>query len=101
MGIFLHQISDKKYPKLKEVDDVLGGEAAWKNVDATEGKFLCSQVIQVTLGRSLHESLKPINFQSEKVQSESDHAFCMYFLAPKGLRDINCLFGFSQSIEVK
>lgn len=31
------QISDKKYPKLKEVDDVLGGSAAWENVDATEG----------------------------------------------------------------
>ena len=34
---FLFQISDKKYPKLKEVDDVLGGSAAWENVDSTEG----------------------------------------------------------------
>jgi DNA-directed RNA polymerase III subunit RPC11 len=24
----------------KEVDDVLGGEEAWKNVDKTEGEFL-------------------------------------------------------------
>ena len=31
------QISEKKYPKLKEVDDVLGGAAAWQNVDSTEG----------------------------------------------------------------
>ncbi|KAJ9598288.1 hypothetical protein L9F63_011028 [Diploptera punctata] len=26
----------KIYPKLKEVDDVLGGAAAWDNVDSTE-----------------------------------------------------------------
>ena len=34
------QISKRKYPKLKEVDDVLGGAAAWENVDSTEGKML-------------------------------------------------------------
>ena len=28
----------RKYPKLKEVDDVLGGAAAWENVDSTEGE---------------------------------------------------------------
>ena len=27
------------YPKLKEVDDVLGGAAAWENVDHTDGQF--------------------------------------------------------------
>ena len=26
----------KSYPKLKAIDDVLGGAAAWKNVDATD-----------------------------------------------------------------
>ena len=26
-------------PKLKEVNDVLGGAAAWENVDTTEGVF--------------------------------------------------------------
>ncbi len=31
------KISSRKYPKLKEVDDVLGGAAAWENVDHTEG----------------------------------------------------------------
>ena len=30
------KISNKDYPKLKEVDDVLGGSAAWENVDSTE-----------------------------------------------------------------
>ncbi|KAK0089967.1 hypothetical protein PV325_004444 [Microctonus aethiopoides] len=30
------KISTRNYPKLKEVDDVLGGLAAWKNVDSTE-----------------------------------------------------------------
>ena len=35
------QISNKKYPQLKEVDDVLGGAAAWENVDSTEGMFWC------------------------------------------------------------
>ena len=35
--LFLLQISNRKYPKLKEVDDVLGGTAAWENVDSTAG----------------------------------------------------------------
>ena len=30
-----HKISNRTYPKLKEVDDVLGGADAWKNVDST------------------------------------------------------------------
>ncbi|XP_074113299.1 RNA polymerase III subunit K [Cotesia typhae] len=30
------KISTRNYPKLKEIDDVLGGEEAWKNVDSTE-----------------------------------------------------------------
>ena len=34
------QISSKKYPKLKEVDDVLGGKEAWENVDSTEGNVM-------------------------------------------------------------
>ncbi|XP_026275170.2 DNA-directed RNA polymerase III subunit RPC10 [Frankliniella occidentalis] len=29
-------VSKKTYPKLKELDDVLGGSAAWANVDATD-----------------------------------------------------------------
>ena len=34
------QISSKKFPKLKEVDDVLGGKEAWENVDSTEGNIM-------------------------------------------------------------
>lgn len=30
------RMGTKLYPKLKEVDDVLGGAAAWDNVDSTE-----------------------------------------------------------------
>ncbi|XP_067939838.1 DNA-directed RNA polymerase III subunit RPC10-like [Watersipora subatra] len=30
------KVSRRTYPKLKEVDDVLGGSEAWKNVDSTE-----------------------------------------------------------------
>ena len=40
VGFFLPQISNKKYPKLKEVDDVLGGSSAWENVDSTDGRFI-------------------------------------------------------------
>ncbi|CAN2391198.1 DNA-dependent RNA polymerase catalyzes the transcription of DNA into RNA using the four ribonucleoside triphosphates as substrates [Pristimantis euphronides] len=29
------KVTSRKYPKLKEVDDVLGGSAAWENVDST------------------------------------------------------------------
>ncbi|KAM3827052.1 DNA-directed RNA polymerase III subunit RPC10 isoform 1-T1 [Vipera latastei] len=29
------QVTSRRYPKLKEVDDVLGGAAAWENVDST------------------------------------------------------------------
>ena len=34
---FVSKVSSYKYPKLKEVDDVLGGAAAWENVDHTNG----------------------------------------------------------------
>ena len=36
---FGFQITSKHYPKLKEVEDVLGGAAAWENVDKTDGEF--------------------------------------------------------------
>lgn len=32
------QVTSRKYPRLKEVDDVLGGAAAWENVDSTAGR---------------------------------------------------------------
>lgn len=34
------QVSSCKYPRLKEVDDVLGGAAAWENVDTTDGELI-------------------------------------------------------------
>lgn len=34
----LPQVTSRKYPRLKEVDDVLGGAAAWENVDSTAGR---------------------------------------------------------------
>ena len=34
---FLYKVGSKVYPKLKEVDDVLGGKSAWENVDSTQG----------------------------------------------------------------
>ncbi|XP_014245804.1 DNA-directed RNA polymerase III subunit RPC10 [Cimex lectularius] len=35
--------SERIYPKLKEIDDVLGGSAAWENVDATDERCpVCS-----------------------------------------------------------
>jgi DNA-directed RNA polymerase III subunit RPC11 len=33
------QVSKKLKLKKKEVDDVLGGEDAWKNVERTSGEF--------------------------------------------------------------
>lgn len=30
------RVSSRSYPKLKEVDDVLGGAAAWENVDSMQ-----------------------------------------------------------------
>lgn len=35
-----HQLVSYKFPALKKVDDVLGGQEAWKNVDSTEGNDL-------------------------------------------------------------
>ncbi|KAL5275311.1 POLR3K family protein [Megaselia abdita] len=32
------KITTKIYPKLKEVDHVMGGSAAWENVDSTEAE---------------------------------------------------------------
>lgn len=37
-NLYLSQVNNRKYPKLKEVDDVLGGAAAWENVDSTAGE---------------------------------------------------------------
>ena len=34
---FVCQISHRKYTTLKELDDVLGGADAWKNVSSTDG----------------------------------------------------------------
>lgn len=41
-NLYVSQVNNRKYPKLKEVDDVLGGAAAWENVDSTAGKFQVS-----------------------------------------------------------
>lgn len=38
-GESLQQYTDRTVLSRKEVDDVLGGEEAWKNVDQTEGEF--------------------------------------------------------------
>jgi hypothetical protein len=37
-------MSSGKYPKPKEVDDVLGGSAAWENVDSTNGLFFLNYI---------------------------------------------------------
>lgn len=39
------KITNRKYPKLKEVDDVLGGAAAWENVDSTAGMACTNKII--------------------------------------------------------
>ena len=48
MFFFSLQISNKKYPKLIEVDDVLGGSSAWENVDSTDGRFISNNKINST-----------------------------------------------------
>ena len=51
----LVKISSRKYPHLKELDDVLGGSAAWENVDATEGRlFTLSSSANTYTHMSLH-----------------------------------------------
>jgi len=47
IGWILRQVNCRKYPKLKEVDDVLGGAAAWENVDSTPGKTVYPTVIKI------------------------------------------------------
>lgn len=36
---------ERTYLKRKAVDDVLGGEDSWKNVDSTEGILLTSRLL--------------------------------------------------------
>ncbi|KAM6379261.1 DNA-directed RNA polymerase III subunit RPC10 isoform 2-T2 [Pluvialis apricaria] len=43
------KVTSRKYPRLKEVDDVLGGAAAWENVDSTADPD--------ALGRRAHDHL--------------------------------------------
>ena len=45
-------MASRKFPKLKELDDVLGGAAAWENVDATEGVSVLFDKIILLLRRS-------------------------------------------------
>ena len=40
-------MSNRKYPKLKEVDDVLGGAAAWENVDSTAGQISLTKMTPI------------------------------------------------------
>lgn len=42
-------MTQRTFPKLKEIDDVLGGEESWKNVDATDGKYVCVRVVGLTI----------------------------------------------------
>lgn len=63
------QISNKLKLKKKEVDDVLGGEDAWKNVDRTQGKFPvlgllpCSWLLNCN---NLHVSILFISMHSKE-----------------------------------
>ena len=41
------QITSKLQISRKEVDDVLGGEEAWKNVDRTEGKIMYPYIMNI------------------------------------------------------
>jgi hypothetical protein len=48
MVFFSLQISNKKYPKLIEIDDVLGGSSACENVDSTDGRCISNNKINST-----------------------------------------------------
>lgn len=58
---YLFQINDKVEKKVplqrKQVDDVLGGDEAWENVDQTEGTLThwesCQLLRELTLGTAL------------------------------------------------
>uniref|UniRef100_A0A8C4UVU3 DNA-directed RNA polymerase II subunit RPB9-like zinc ribbon domain-containing protein n=4 Tax=Neoaves TaxID=3078114 RepID=A0A8C4UVU3_FALTI len=69
------KVTSRKYPRLKEVDDVLGGAAAWENVDSTavqappledyfslnedSGQLLNIQMVLTISIRRLQPILKP------------------------------------------
>ncbi len=44
------KMANRKYCKLKEIDDVLGGAAAWENVDSTGGLFSHLSTFNSSLG---------------------------------------------------
>ena len=67
------RISSRTYTKLKEVEDVLGGAAAWENVDSTdadcprcENKRAYFMQIQTRLAHS-HRNLSLHNFNCQIV----------------------------------
>lgn len=57
------QVNNRKYPKLKEVDDVLGGSAAWENVDSTAGKTVYPIVINTVLLCTMFQSHNLVAFK--------------------------------------
>lgn len=39
------QVTSRMYLQRKQVDDVMGGEDSWKNVDSTDGTFFMSNML--------------------------------------------------------
>jgi hypothetical protein len=51
------QVSWRLYPKLKDVDEVLGGPEAWSNAQITDGIFACAR-LHVDTCRQMSEMLE-------------------------------------------
>lgn len=73
------QVNNRKYPKLKEVDDVLGGAAAWENVDSTAGNLnvLCYSIFfRISqLAASYHKSSYGTNQDLVELQTDNPLVF--------------------------
>ena len=39
------QVTSRMYLQRKQVDDVMGGEDSWKNVDSTDGTFFMANML--------------------------------------------------------
>ena len=60
---------------MKEVDDVLGGAAAWENVDSCDEKvnflYVCKTIVLSCIGNLIHPDLTYISSLVSKVREPS------------------------------
>ncbi|OBS77698.1 hypothetical protein A6R68_19913 [Neotoma lepida] len=86
------KVTNQKYPKLKEVDDVLGGAAAWENVDSTaEPCPKCEHP---------RAYLTPLQIHSADEPMTTFYKCCNAQQPSKSLQDFDCILQLRKTLQL-